>query len=82
LHFDARLVAEMAGRLDSFRAVRAETLLLGGSKSAVYLGAALDALSTVLPNWERIEFSGIGHIAADNSGAPKRVADELRRYFS
>jgi hypothetical protein len=28
VHFDTRLVAEMAGRLESFRAVRAETLLL------------------------------------------------------
>jgi hypothetical protein len=82
LHFDARLVAEMAGRLESFRTLRAEALLLGGSKSAVYLIAALDALSRVLPNCKRIEFPGLGHIAADNCGEPARVADELRRYFS
>ena len=82
VHFDTRLVAEMAGRLESFRAVRAETLLLGGSKSAVYLPAALDALATVLPNCKRVEFAGLGHIAADNNGEPLRVADELRRYFS
>jgi pimeloyl-ACP methyl ester carboxylesterase len=81
-HFDARLVAEMAGRLEYFRAVRAETLLLGGSRSAIYLIAALDALSTVLSNCKRIEFPGLGHIAADNGGKPARVADELRRYFS
>jgi hypothetical protein len=81
-HFDARLVAEMAGRLEGFRAVRAETLLLGGSRSAIYLIAALDALSTVLSNRKRIEFPGLGHIAADNGGKPARVADELRRYFS
>jgi pimeloyl-ACP methyl ester carboxylesterase len=82
VHFDTRLVAEMAGRLESFRAVRAETLLLGGSKSAVYLVAALDALGTVLPKCRRVEFPGLGHIAADNHGEPLRVADELRRYFS
>jgi len=82
VRFDIGLVTEMAGRIESFRAVRAETLLLGGSKSAVYLGAALDALGTVLPNCERIEFPGLGHIAADNHGEPLRVAVELRRYFS
>jgi pimeloyl-ACP methyl ester carboxylesterase len=82
VHFDARLVAEMAGRLESFRAIRAETLLLGGTKSATHLGAALDALSTVIPDCKRIKFPGLGHIAADNSGEPARVADELRRNFS
>lgn len=82
VQFDARLVAEMAGRLESFKAVRAATLLLGGSKSAAYLTAALDALSTVLPHCKRVEFPGLGHIAADNGGEPLRVADELRRYFS
>jgi pimeloyl-ACP methyl ester carboxylesterase len=82
VHFDTRLVAEMAGRLESFRAVRAETLLLGGSKSAVYLTATLDALSTVLPGCNRVEFAGLGHIAADNGGQPSRVADMLRRFFA
>lgn len=82
LRFDIRLVTEMAGRLESFRAVRAQTLLLGGSKSAAYLGAILDALGAVLPNCQRIEFPGLGHIASDNNGEPLRVAGELRRHFS
>jgi len=81
MRFDIRLIKEMAGRLESFRAVRTETLLLGGSKSAVYLGAAVDALGAVLPKCQRIEFPGLGHIAADNHGEPRRVAGELRRYF-
>ena len=82
VHFDTRLVAEMAGRLESFRTLRTETLLLGGSKSAVYLVAALDALGKVLPRCRRVEFPGLGHIAADDHGEPLRVAAELRRYFS
>jgi pimeloyl-ACP methyl ester carboxylesterase len=82
MHFDARLVGEMVGRLESFAALRTETLLLGGSKSTAYLKAALDALSTVLPNCKRIEFAGLGHIAADNAGQPLRVADALRRHFA
>jgi pimeloyl-ACP methyl ester carboxylesterase len=82
VHFDTRLATEMSGRLTSFRDIRVETLLLGGARSAVYLTTALDALSTVLPNCKRIELPGLGHIAADNSGEPARVAKELRRYFS
>ncbi len=82
VHFDTRLTMEMAGRLETFGAVRAETLLLSGTRSAVYLIAAVDALSNVLPNCKRIELRGLGHIAADNNGKPTRVADELRRYFS
>src|SRR5262245_13376113 len=80
--FDARLVAEMAGRLESFKALCVETLLLGGTKSASYLAAALDALSAIIPDCKRITLTGLGHVAADNSGEPARVADELRRYFS
>jgi pimeloyl-ACP methyl ester carboxylesterase len=82
VHFDAQLAAEMAGKLGTFRDLQTETLLLGGSRSKAYLTAALSALGEVLPNSRRIEFSGLGHIAADDSGAPIRVADELRRYFS
>jgi hypothetical protein len=58
------------------------TLLLGGTKSAAFLAAALDALSATVPNCKRVEFSGLGHLAADNSGEPTRVADELRRFFT
>jgi pimeloyl-ACP methyl ester carboxylesterase len=82
MHFDAKLIAEMAGRLESFRALRTETLLLGGTKSATYLTAAVDALSTTLPNCRRSEFPGLGHIAADNHGMPLRVAATLRHYFA
>ena len=82
VHFDTRLLMEMAGRLESFRTVRPEVLLLGGARSVAFLTAALDALSAILPNCKRIELPGLGHIAADNAGEPTRVADELRRYFS
>jgi pimeloyl-ACP methyl ester carboxylesterase len=82
MHFDIKLIAEMAGRLESFRALRTETLLLSGTKSATYLTAAVDALSATLPNCKRSEFPGLGHIAADNHGMPLRVAATLRRYFA
>jgi pimeloyl-ACP methyl ester carboxylesterase len=81
VRFDTRLAAEMAGMIEKFKAVRPEVLLIGGSRSAAYLPAALDALADVLPNVRRIELSGLGHLAADNVGEPERVANELRHFF-
>jgi pimeloyl-ACP methyl ester carboxylesterase len=84
LHYDFQLVAEMSGKLDTFKAVQAEVLLLGGSKSPAYLKAALDALEKVLPRTKRIEFPGLNHAASwntDRGGQPEPVAKELRRFF-
>jgi pimeloyl-ACP methyl ester carboxylesterase len=84
LHYDFQLVIESDGALPSFEAVRAEVLLLGGSKSPAYLTTALDALEKVLPRARRVEFPGLGHEAAgnrDRRGQPERVAQELRRFF-
>ncbi len=84
LHYDGQLVVEMSGKLESFRAVSAEVLLLGGSKSPAYLKVALAALEKVLPYVKRYEFAGLGHAASWNSdrgGQPEIVAQELRRFF-
>jgi pimeloyl-ACP methyl ester carboxylesterase len=84
LHYDFQLVVEMAGPLERFRALRAEVLLLGGSKSPAYLTRAVDALEEVVPHVTRVEFPGLGHEASgnrDRRGQPERVAQELRRFF-
>ena len=84
LHYDFQLVIEMAGPLERFRAVHAEVLLLGGSKSPAYLTRAVDALEKVVPHVRRVEFPGLGHEAsgnADRRGHPDQVAQELRRFF-
>jgi pimeloyl-ACP methyl ester carboxylesterase len=82
MHFDVRLVAETECVLESFAAVQADVLLLGGSKSAPYLHRALDALASVLPKAKRFVLPGVGHLAADNGGQPERVAAELRSFFA
>ena len=82
MHSDGQLVIESEGSLASFRDVPAEVLLLGGAKSPTYLKKALFALERVLPNVRRVNFAGVGHLAADNSGKPEMVAGELRRFFS
>jgi len=85
VHFDSRLIIELAGKMESFRAIRAEVLLLGGSKSPAYLKAGLDALEKILPSAKRVEFPGLGHAASwntDRGGQPALVAEELRLFFS
>ncbi len=84
LHNDFQLSVESEGALESFKAIRAEVLLLGGSKSPAYLKVALDALEKALPDAKRIEFPGLNHGASGNTnrgGKPERVAQELRRFF-
>jgi hypothetical protein len=85
LHYDFQLVIEMSEKLESFKAIRAEILLLGGSKSPAYFKVALDALEKALPHVKRMEFSGLGHGGAGNAnrdGKPEQVAQELRRFFA
>jgi len=85
LHYDFELVVEMSERLESFKGVSAEVLLLGGSKSPAYLKAALDSLEKVLPHVKRVELPGLDHAASwntDRGGHPQPVAQELRLFFA
>ena len=89
LLYDFQIVTEMSGKLESFRGVPAEVLLLGGSKSPAYLKVTLNALEKVLPHATRVEFPGLGHAAAWNydkqrnpDGKPELVTQELRRFFA
>jgi len=81
MHYDAHLANDLKGALYTFKDMRSEVLLLGGSKTQGYLRAALDALQNVLPHIRRIEFPGVGHLVADNDGKPELVAEQLRRFF-
>ena len=88
LHYDFQLVAEMAEKLENFKAMHSEVLLLGGDKSPAWLKIALDALAKTLPDAKRIEFPGLDHggssdISNTNRfGQPEVVAPELRRFFA
>jgi pimeloyl-ACP methyl ester carboxylesterase len=87
LHYDFQLVAEMAETLKRYQSVPVDVLLLGGSKSPVYLKTALDALEKVLPRSRRIECTGLDHGGSSDAsntnrgGHPELVAQELRRFF-
>jgi len=82
MHYDAITIEQAAGPLGRFAGVRAETLLLGGTRSAPYLKAALNGLEPVLPHVRRVTLPGVGHLAADNDGKPRLVADQLTAFFS
>jgi pimeloyl-ACP methyl ester carboxylesterase len=88
LHYDFQLVTEMSEQEERFRALRVETLLLGGSKSPAYLKRALDALEQTIPQVRRVEFPGLDHGGSSDlgptnrSGDPQRVAQDLLRFFA
>jgi hypothetical protein len=81
LKFDVQLVNETEGKLENFKEVPAEVLLLRGSKSSILLKNSLDGLNKVLPNVNHVEIQGLDHDSAQNYGKPKRVAQELRKFF-
>lgn len=83
MHYDLILVRESgsSGMIGRCKDLKAEILLLGGTKSLRYLKLALDALSTALPQAKRVEFRGLGHTAADNDNSPEKIAKELIVFF-
>ena len=80
--YDIKIVIDSEGIIGKCNNLTKDILLLGGQKSKLYLKDALDKLDSVLPQAKRIEFQGLGHIAADNSGKPAIVAKELRSFFT
>ncbi|MEO5952789.1 MAG: alpha/beta hydrolase [Chloroflexia bacterium] len=84
LHYDFVIVSKSEAMLESLKSLRADVLLLGGSKSPAYLKTALDALTKVFPKARRVEFPGLGHGASgnkDRGGKPELVAQELGQFF-
>ncbi|QNE21629.1 alpha/beta hydrolase [Kribbella qitaiheensis] len=90
VHYEGALIVELAGRIDEFRSVAAEVLLLGGSKGLPFLKPSRDALEKVLPHCRRVEFDGFDHgsssdpSAINSTGSAKaieRIASEIRSFF-
>ncbi|MCR6487438.1 alpha/beta hydrolase [Amycolatopsis sp. OK19-0408] len=82
LHFDLRIVGELADTAEDYAGVTAPVLLLGGSRSAGYLRLALAKLADVLPHARRVELKGAGHSGPEDDGVPLAVARELRGFFA
>lgn len=83
--YDLRVLTGIAGRIDDYRALRKDVLLLGGTKSPRYLRDGLTALEAILPNNRRATLSGMDHRGPwnlDQHGQPDRVARELATFFA
>jgi pimeloyl-ACP methyl ester carboxylesterase len=81
MHFDLRIIREMADTVEDYAALDAQVLLFNGAKSPAYFRVALDALSAVLPHARRVSFPGLGHSGPDDDGDPPRVGEALRDFF-
>jgi len=79
--YDYVLVDETKKGLDQFGQVKADVLLLTGSKSPGYLKRVIHSLAKIIPNSRHIEFKGLDHTGSDNGGKPAVVAEELRQFF-
>lgn len=78
---DRIVINDSARLLPEIKDIQASILLLGGTKSTDYLEKALDSLQQIIPNARRIYLKGLGHIAADNSEQPLKVAEVLLDFF-
>jgi pimeloyl-ACP methyl ester carboxylesterase len=80
-HYDNILVNETEGKLDNYKEISAETLLIGGSKSSLFLKHSLDALKGILPNVNRVELKDLDHDSPQNTRDPEVIAQELILFF-
>ena len=64
------VVNETEGKLDNLKNVKAEVLLMGGSKSSLFLKHTLDKLEKLLPYVKRVELQDLDHDSAQDYGNP------------
>jgi pimeloyl-ACP methyl ester carboxylesterase len=81
-HYDMMIVQETADSMEDYKSVGADVLLLGGSKSPLFLKTSLDAIERELPRVRRKTLDGLDHLSAANDGKPEVVAEELQRFFA
>jgi hypothetical protein len=75
------LVNETEGKLENFKEVPAEVLLLNGSKSPLSLKNSTDALNKILPHVKRIVLQGLDHDSAQDYGKPVIIAQSIKCFY-
>ena len=78
---DVQLVNETEGKLDNFKNVTAEVLLLNGSKSPSMLKESTETLAKVLPHCKHKELQDLDHDSAQNYGKPEIIAQEIKLFL-
>lgn len=81
LKYDIQLVNETEGKLQKFKKVQSEILLLNGSKSPLFLKNSTEALNKVLPHTTHKELPGLNHDSAQNYGKPEIIAKEIKHFL-
>ena len=84
LRHEGHEITGMSGSLDILRRVRAQVLLLGGSKSSPFMKNALRRVQQALPGAQRVELPGLNHSSPwykQVRGNPEAIAAVLRRFF-
>ena len=79
--WEAKEIQRLDSTEERYRAIRAGTLLLGGSRSPAYLRDVLPILAKTIPHVRQVEFPGLNHNAPDQN-APELVAAEMKRFLS
>jgi hypothetical protein len=84
MQFDFHVVSRMQGRVDTFRSVASDVLLLSATKSPAYLQEASLMLERTIPKARRIELPHVDHGGpwnVDRGGRPSVVADAMRDFL-
>jgi pimeloyl-ACP methyl ester carboxylesterase len=89
LPYDIAIAQSIDGSITKFKNIKQPVLLVGGSKSPLFLKRALDELEQIIPDTTRIEITGVDHAASWNvdprrnpHGNPTAVAEVLKTYFT
>ena len=77
---DLAVIEEMADQVEAFAALRAQVLLMSGSRSPAWLGRSIDVLEGVLPHSQRVTLSGLDHQGPVDK--PARVGPVLQEFFA
>ena len=80
-HYDNILVNETEGKLNNYKDTSSEVLLIGGSKSSLFLKHSLDALKEVIPDVKCVELKGLDHDSPQNTRDPEAIAQEIILFF-
>ena len=78
--WEAREVQRLDSTEARYATIRADTLLLSGSRSPAYLRASLPLLERIIPHARWVETRGFDHQAPDQK-APVQIAARLKEFF-
>ncbi len=78
---DLHITQHLDPNIERYRNITADTLLLGGAKSPVYLRDVLPILAKTVPHATLRMFEGLDHNAPDIN-APTIIADALKQFLA